>query len=513
MYFRTQTREFLYSLLLVVLLTTAAFGVTAFMTGPVTTRLVAAVGGAAICFLGARISGNPRLFCLWGLGFSIPFLFAKTFGPVLDKGGGEVAYNIDVTDLFLFALCAYLARDILKSRRTGIRIPRVSYFWGAIMALGLGTIIAGPFRTAPALEIVRMIKMLVLFLVLCQELESPRRILHWSGALTLGLFVNAVVGLAQSYYKTTLGLADLGEASDQVTKALAAESVSGVEVWRVGAFLLHPNIFGAFLAAVLPLVVVCFLLRNNLIYKLYYLSAFLLGIGALIATESRSGWVSFTAALSCCLFISIAQARLRQRSMLTALFLFAVLMTMIVVARNQIMARIFESKEEALTYREVFKDDAKRMIADSPLWGFGLNTYVLHLPDFATYQYGSWPPPVHHIYYLWWAETGLIGLTLHLAMWANIVWTGIRNLRVRDERLFAVNAACLSGMLAFALDGFVSFSLRITPTLKTFWALAAMIMAIRYWRLRNEVYPAVVAASPRPRKLKEAPLLPVAPLS
>jgi hypothetical protein len=81
-------------------------------------------------------------------------------------------------------------------------------------------------------------------------------------------------------------------------------------------------------------------------------------------------------------------------------------------------------------------------------------------------------------------------------MWAAIVWAGICNLKVKDERLFAVNAACLAGMLAFALDGFASFSLRLTPALKTFWVLAAMMMAIRYWRLRHDVHQQTLTPDP-----------------
>jgi hypothetical protein len=463
-----------------------AGGAAVFFAGQVKIRLAAAVVGVAGGIGCALLSRNPRLFCLWCLGFSVPFMFAKTIGPVLNKGGGEVAFNIDVTDVFVLVLGLFLAHDIYTGRRPGIRIPKACYYWMAIMAIGAYAVIAGPYRSTASHEIFRMVKMMALFLVLVQELETPRRTLHWCGAITSGLIVNALVGLAQYHYHMTFGLADLGEPSEDGIKTLAATSVNGVEVWRVGAFLQHPNIFGAFLAALLPLTLACFLLRGGKIQKVYFLAAFVLGAGALLVTNSRSGWISFAAAFASFLAISAGHAGMRRRSSVAVVAVGILLVGIAVVAHEQIAQRLFDSKEEALSFREVFKEDAKRMIADKPLWGMGLNSYVLVLPDYAQYQYGSWPPPVHQIYYLWWAETGIIGLAIHLAMWGGIVWTGLRNFRVADERLFAINAACVVGMLALALDGFVSFSLRVTPTLKTFWVLSAVIMAVRYQRLRHE---------------------------
>jgi hypothetical protein len=42
-------------------------------------------------------------------------------------------------------------------------------------------------------------------------------------------------------------------------------------------------------------------------------------------------------------------------------------------------------------------------------------------------------------------------------------------------------------MLAFMVDGFLSFSLRVNPTLRVFFVVAGIIMAIRYLRLRQSV--------------------------
>jgi O-antigen ligase len=116
-----------------------------------------------------------------------------------------------------------------------------------------------------------------------------------------------------------------------------------------------------------------------------------------------------------------------------------------------------------------------------------LNSYVFAVPPFTRYgarhandHYEDWIPPVHNIYYLWWSETGLIGLALHLAMLYGVIHTAVRNVRNAHEGLFAVNAACLAGMVALVVDGFFSFSLRFNSILRVFWTLSAIIMAVKY---------------------------------
>lgn len=479
-------REPLFSSLVLIALLGAGAAIVVGVSALSSLRALAAIGGGLLFGVSAWMSGNPRLFLLWGLGFSIPFLFAKTFGEVVNKGGGEVAFNVDVTDAFIALLSLYVVKDLWSGHRPGLRIPLPAFLWALIMLLGVATIIGGPYRSVAAFEVFRMLKVLALFLILTHELTTPSRLLHWCGAMTSGLIVNALVGLAELYYRKTFGLADLGEASSDVIETLAATSLHGSEIWRVGAFLGHPNVFGAFLAVTLPLTMACFLLCQGKLPKLYFLVAFALGCAALVGTFSRSGWLSFAVAFAGFLLASFGHSGLRRRSTFAAAILAVLMIGGLIGARNQIAERIFNSKAEAVEFRQVFNEDAKRMIDDAPWWGLGLNTYVLHVPQYARYSYGSWPAPVHHTYYLWWAETGLVGLLLHLSMWGAIFWFGAHNFRVRDARMFAINAACVVGMIAFAMDGFVSFSLRITQTLKTYWAVAAMIMAIHYWRLRWE---------------------------
>jgi hypothetical protein len=456
-------------------------------------KVIGAAVAGTVGLIAAFCSGNPRLFCIWGLMFLIPFDLSKRFGHVFLKMGGENSFRAEVSDVFLAALAAYIVWDLWSGRLPGLRVPKVTYVWIAIMLLGTAWALFGTWRLTAAHEVFRMAKVMVLFLVVCNELQTPKRVLHACAGLTFGVIVQSIVGLIQYGTRSHLGLEILGETGTMAIRMLESSSVEGANVFRVGAFLSHPNVFGIFLACLLPIAVGCFLLRVGKGYKLFFLATSVLGMAALIATLSRSGWVSFAAAFSLLMILMILHRGLRRRSLLAAALASLALITVTAIFIEPIMARIFSSREAAMLGRAEYIHDAWGMIKARPLLGWGLNSYVFAVPPFTKYggtigareHYRDWIPPVHNIYYLWWSETGLVGLAMHLVWIGFIVRVGIGNLRVKNEVLFTANAACLAGILAFLVDGFFSFSLRFNSILRVFWVLAAIIMAVHYWRLRD----------------------------
>src|SRR2546429_8033993 len=89
--------------------------------------------------------------------------------------------------------------------------------------------------------------------------------------LTLGVIVQAIVGLIQYFTRSHMGLEMLGETGTMAIRMLESSSVQGASVFRVGAFLSHPNVFGIFLACLLPIAIGGFLLRIGKGYKLFFL--------------------------------------------------------------------------------------------------------------------------------------------------------------------------------------------------------------------------------------------------
>jgi O-antigen ligase len=455
--------------------------------------LVAILGSAAL-IAALYLCGNPRLLALWGFGLTLPFDLSKRLGPYIEKMGGETAFRIEISDVFLALLTAFLIQDVWTGRRTRLLIPKITWIWLAIFALGLISLAQGPFRLTVAHELARMLKVLVLFLVLANELQTPHRILHCCGGILLGTLVQSVAGITQFFLRKHFGLDLLGETGAGTLKQLADESLRTERAFRAGAFMNHPNIFGCFLAIVIPLAVVLVLGHTSLRYKLYALLCAGLGTAALIATMSRSGWLSCAVSLTTAVILMILHQGSRQRSLLALLAATAVLAVIGAFFADRIMTRLFESKEGAMRSRYEYIRTATRMIERKPVLGWGLNTYVWHAYAFTTEgaraareRYKQWLPPVHNIYYLWTAELGLTGLFIHLWLFAAILWSSVRNFPVRHPLLFAINLACFAGMLAILTDGFFSFTWRINSIMRIFWVNAAMVMAIQSWRLRHQV--------------------------
>ena len=454
--------------------------------------------GGALYALGAYLSGNARLFTLWALLMTVPFDLSKRLTASISKMGGESSFRLEMSDPFIAVLAFFLIADLWTGRRPTIRIPAIIWIWFAIMLMGVLDVVLGPWRLTAAHEVFRMGKVAVLFIVVCNELTRPKRLVHCAAGLTLAAILQSVAGLAQYATRKQFGLDLLGETGAGTLDQLAADSVSSEKVFRAGAFMNHPNVFGIFLAAVLAIAVGAMLLKIGRGYRALFLVGTVLGMSALITTMSRSGWLSFAVAFTLLLLLLILHPESRRQSVVGATGASAVLLVVCIVFSGPILTRVLESKSSAMLSRMEYIRTSTGMIGAKPLFGWGLNSYVYAAAPFtpdgaraALEEYkgtaahpGNWLPPVHNIYLLWWAETGLVGLLLHMSVWMSVVWMGVRNLKIREPVLYIINAACLCGMVAFLVDGLFSFSLRINSILRLFWVLAAMITAIRYWRLK-----------------------------
>lgn len=472
-------------------------------------KVAAVFWGAAGLGTAMFLSGNPRLVALWGLGLALPLDLSKRFGNYIEKMGGETAFRAEVSDIFLGILLLYLVRDLWTGRKAGLLVPKVTVVWIGIFLLGILSLIAGPFRLTVTHELVRMLKVLVLFLVVANEVTTPARVLHCCWGLLLGMTAQGAVGLVQFIQKKHLGLEVLGETGAGTIKQLADESIRTERAFRAGALMQHPNILGCFLAIVIPLALALFLSKAGFSARLSYAVAMVLGMISMIATMSRSGWLSCAVSVTVVTLLMLAHERSRPRALVTVLAAGAVLSIVCVAFADRIVTRLFESKEGAMLSRYQYIDTAKGMIREKPLLGWGLNTYVWNAYPFtragarrSREVYKQWLPPVHNIYFLWTAELGFTGLAAHLLLFAFILSVAAANLRVRNDLLFAINAACIAGMCAILVDGFFSFTWRINSIMRVFWVETALIMAIQHWRKKDERDRRRAAAAAEPLNLE-----------
>lgn len=450
---------------------------------------VGALAGVAMI----AASGNPRLFCLWGLGLTAPLGVAKHFYPVPHMGGAG-AYSFEAVDPFLLALLCFLVRDFVRGERR-IRLSPVAFWWSAMILLGFFSAWAGPFRHLPIEEAFQMAKTLLLFLVLINELVRARQFQHLFAALCCGLLLESLIGILQYVKKGPIGLQALGEATATTLEyANKATYMDGGDTFRIGALLGHPNLLAGFIIIIAPMLFA--MLATRIVPTRRYAIVGVLGIAmiALLLTLSRSGWLGFALAVPIVIGLLLAHRSSWRRALSLATMTALVVILGAMAAAPAILRRFTESDPGALDFRWEWMRVAWGMVEDHWIVGTGLNSFVYNLPDRTEYgghvgliqRFGANWPVVHNIYLLTWAEQGTLGFAAFLALLATLLRTGWRNARdCADPMLHALSIGALAGICASLVDGFGSFYLRQMPGARVFWMAAAIVVAIRYWQRAN----------------------------
>ena len=241
------------------------------------------------------VSKNPRLFFLFGLAFTAPIqtslnLFSQ---PHM---GGAFALSLHLADFFMLPLVVFLARDLYRGNRLNVRwSSSVTGWWLAMVALGILAVILGPFRKMSAFEVVQMLKLWILFLVIINECVRERHFHIVVMGLGANIAVNVLVALVQYSLKRTLGLGALGEIPDDAAMganfSVYAEFSS--DVFRVTGLAGHANLFGPYLALLLPILIGIQFTSHRFLVRALAAVLAVGGIACLILTLSRSAWASF----------------------------------------------------------------------------------------------------------------------------------------------------------------------------------------------------------------------------
>jgi O-antigen ligase len=461
--------------------------------------------GSLVVFALFLVSGNHRLFCLWAVVILAPFTLAKNF-VILPHMGGASSFSVDAIDPFLAMLLIFLLRDMAHGQRHHLRFSPLFLWWGAMILFGMLDVALGPLRMMAAEEVVRMIKCYLLFFVILNEVVRVRLFMQLAAALATGIALEAVIGLIQGAFRVDLGLQALGEAT-QETIRLAADAtyVGGQGGFRINGLLGHPNLLAAFLSMQLPLCIALLFSRIPAWARLPLGAVVALGVLALLMTLSRTGWLSFGAAMTVLYALYFIHPRLRRRFLFARLAAAACMALIVLAFSGPILKRFYDSDPGALNFRYEWMDASWAMIQEQPFLGWGLNTFIYHLPGRTHYgglqglndALGVDWPAVHDVYLLTWVEQGSFAFACFLGMHLYLIWIGLRNIRrYYNDVVFAVNLGCLCGLLSLMIDGLSSIYLRAPAPSRMFWVLAAMMVAVDYWNTANAPARAVVPSQP-----------------
>lgn len=269
------------------------------------------------------------------------------------------------------------------------QLPLISFF-SVTLIRGLLT----PYPFAALWFWLKLVEMVLFIAWLRTHLSS--KIYHLiSTALPLAVLWQSSLAILQWLKQSNIaGYWFLGEpVFSATTPGIATASFLGLPAVEAGALKVlpygttpHPNVLAGFLAVSLASIWIL-----NAPQLLKYISS-ILGLIALFLTQSLSAWLA--------LFLAIIISNRQFKLLTIALFLLGI-------------SLFFTIDTESFSRRLNLNFTAVKIWQNHPLFGVGLNQFIVHLPQYAEVPASTrFLQPAHNIYLLLLSETGLIGLVI-----------------------------------------------------------------------------------------------------
>ncbi len=416
-----------------------------------------------LVYFGILVAGDVRRVLLACLVLTIPLNFA--FGRVPYHAGGArpgmIIYPYD------FPLIGLMILELLDTlgRRKPIQFSDIDMAaillitWTALSMYNSSHIRLSVF------EILRVAKLYLLSRVVASNVKRKRDIQDVLLALLVGLMLQGVITVLQyaGGIDFGLGLFTVGE----------LRRVSGTVGW--------PNTFGAYAATVLSVSLALWICDAGGRLRIPIWATCMAGLGALLLSFSRGAWASLLAGVAISFFLGWRTGWFSTRSLakLTVVVLSAI--TVSALFATSIAARL---RAQTFADRIKLNQVAFNMIGAHPLLGVGINTFVNVMRRYDTTGVSSYfPQPVHNVFLLVAAETGLVGLGLFLLLILIALREGLQAMKTNDRFLSASAIAILSGLVVLMVSNLADVHLRTDTLYALFWLLIGLVVAIRAMKI------------------------------
>ena len=239
----------------------------------------------------------------------------------------------------------------------------------------------------------------------------------------IGLIVPSLLAIWHFFTQSTF-------ASKYLGLAYHASSILGDSVIEngVGRFLRaygpfdHPNILGGMMVLGIILVLYSSLRKEiNRNDRLFYLITLALFYLALLVSFSRTAWLALIISVPFILFIASRRGKFQRKLIGFFLFLIIGISAAVVIpnrelflTRTQTQSRL---EQKSISERELYLEQAQKVISQNPVLGTGAGNYVLDLQKIIPGQASWYYQPVHNYWLLVWAEIGFLGLLAMIIFW------------------------------------------------------------------------------------------------
>ena len=394
------------------------WGLVLVVLASVETRYAAALGVGLVIFTVPLFLENKRMYFLSLMTLTLFLGNNKMIASVTNIWPYDLIerMTLSITDVLLAASCAiWFFSSIGAKTKPAPRRRHLLMPMGCLILSVLFSFVNSTYPILGVFELVRMAKALLLYWFLIHNIRSREEVRLLVALLAFNIFVQFVITLLQKYGGSTLGLSYFGEVQT------AMESMMGAaKVFRAGGTLGHPNHLAYCLDLLIPLMFsMSFSSALSDGRRAYFTLAFGAACVCLYLTLSRGGLVATAVAMSLALaFILRRNFLKRQFTERTAATLLAILIAA-GGAALPLYNRFIKDDAGAFKTRVYQWRVAYNIIGAHPWAGVGLNNYRNVAPaydDTPVHISTSFTYPVHNVYLLAFAETGILGLLGLLAL-------------------------------------------------------------------------------------------------
>jgi O-antigen ligase len=271
---------------------------------------------------------------------------------------------------------------------------------------------------------------------------------------------------------------------------LVYDAAEGMAAFRPSGFLRHPNVLADYLTFLLPVALIFSLLGKRwLPPKVWLASLFMLvaGVGMLVVTLSRGGWIAFGVAALVVVAIGLKRGLVGQIHITLGVVGIASAISIVSIAYPQAILRLTQSDSRSTESRVVMNQQALLIIRSNPLLGVGYGGYnnaaQTYIPEaFSSvskaFQEEIQKGVAHNYYLLTASEIGIPAMLFWIYMVVGFIRQAFPLNQWRSPPMFAlaVGLACsLVAQLCFHLFDHFYGDVRI----EMLWVTSGLLLAAR----------------------------------
>ena len=401
-----------------------------------------------------------------------PFHLNLDSPPPLYHGGPPPTLQIWVSSFPLMALLLMWTMDLVfkrgKLRFTLIDIPALLFIgWSAISVF---------YSPRPDLSLAMLFRFVVFYIVYLYIVNNVTdfETIHFAvKMLLIGLLLQSVIAMAQYWLHLpfSIGQGGMGFHGGFINQLEVGQ------VYRVQGTVGQTNTFGFYIAMMLSLALSIFLSRGTTEGK-FALLCLCCGSTALLITFSRGAWIG---AFLSCLFVGYKLYRRRLIRLKIAPFV-AIVVSLVffysLIIGSQVYLRVTQSTTGVIADRIKLMKVACEMIKEHPHAGVGLNNFTEVMADYDNTGVSDYfPMPVHNLYLLISAETGLVGLGFFICIIAGIILLNIKGFPRYSDESYTLSVGIAGGVCVFLITHLLDVHIIKYVGGLTFWILLGLMGA------------------------------------